>query len=241
MFFTRFVFGLAAALLSTSTLGAVCGPGLDWLKTCPAGVDSFTTTLSFGIDLNSDSIADENATFTGISVISRGSPTTNSFGITSLRWTLTSMQLVGNDGTLNGARLLGGTDFGFAPRLSSRITENDPYSSNAYLDYEFRIDGTPFGDVKLQAGKRLWVEADIDRMPPDEVDLRHTGCCFGTYIDALNNNGNVVFQIVDLKNTQGGSLNERPGLLLQPVPLPPSLYFLASGLVLLICHRRRPS
>ncbi len=239
------IFSAALASLSMPAVSAVCGPGVDWLASCPAGTDNFSVTLTFGVDLDFDNFAEENAVFTGTAAIVRPLPTTNSTGISRIDWQLSSMQLTGQSGLLSGTTLTAGTDFGLFPPTTSRIVEDaDPTSAFAYLDYRFTLDHPNLGVLTPESAKTLWMEATIDQLPPDGADFRHTGCCFGTFIDVNDVNGMTVFQIVDLLEIDGFRLNreDRPSLSLQAVPLPASLYLLGMGLAVLgYGKRKRPS
>ncbi|VAW54510.1 hypothetical protein MNBD_GAMMA06-2215 [hydrothermal vent metagenome] len=209
---------LAASLNMQSVSAAVCNAGDHWVDSCTGGTDNFTLTGAFGLNFTGLGFFD--ITVTGSGAVLRSDPDASgqiNIEILSANMTTNNLPVVG----AIDARF--GIDTGVATPTLGVITEtSDPSIATSYFDIFLEVD-TPLGVFSNPGALRL--TADITEWLPGESILYRFDLA-NSNLDIVDSGGLVVGSIDDLGGNAFMSLSA--------VPIPPSVFLFASGLIGLI-------
>ena len=222
---------LASVLLFSSAgfqsaSAAVCAAGANWVDNCAAGIDDFNLTGAFGLNFTGLGFFD--ITVNGSGTVLRSDPY-NTDTLSQIDTEILSAVMLTNN--IPGAGVITarfGTDAGLATPTLGAITETaDSSIALSYFDIFLEVD-TPLG-VFNSAGP-LRFAAEIGEWLPGEAVLYRLDAA-NSDLTILNSGGLAVAFVDDLNGDAFMSLTA--------VPVPPSVFLMASGLIGLIGMARR--
>lgn len=226
----RFVRGaLVVCALSAPSLDAqACGPGSHWVDACPAGIDTFMSSATIGLDLNLDNLRDISVVLSGPTSVFRGNPVDAITGHPQLgnvgtidghldvfETEIISLMLTGGGVTVragDGVGNLSNDSLLYSPG-AVRETPSDPMWADSFFDVFFELD-TQFGTLHNQ--QPLGLGSVIDRVPPIGFSYTHA---ISNPIGLFDQNGIERARLTDAVHT--------------PVPEPETYAMLLTGLGLL--------
>lgn len=230
---------LAAAIIIAATVGLtptsiqaapICGPGAHWVDTCTAGLDTFDSVATVGIDFNFDAVVDQTIVLSGPTTVMRSGPLDDSLIFPGTRpvdahsdvidTEIVSMQLVG----AGPITLTAGAGLGTSvlPPSLGAIAEDpgDPALAFSFFDVFVELDVG--GGLILVNQQALRVEALITEVPPLGIP----------YIHPLP--GPIV-----LFDLQGAPAAQLINVIHKPIPAPATISLFAAGLIGVAFARRR--
>jgi hypothetical protein len=196
---------------------AICGPGPNWVQTCPAGFDVFDSRALHTVDLFGVGIF--TFTVSGPVTVQRGTPVFSA-GAWNIPTELVSMSLTGGGLTMvAGDGVPGLSNSG--PRYSpGQITDIGGGLANSFFDVFIEISGPPLGTQILHNTTQCHMTVTISFVIP----YGSTYLCNNAPVLLFNQAGQPVGQILAATHT--------------PIPEPAPTWLLGSGFVGLFWLRR---
>ena len=237
--FGKLPFALAAAVMAAGLLAApaqaapICGPGAHWIDSCAAGLDTFSSLATVGIDLDFDSTPDLSLVLSGPTIVQRSGPLDDSVNFPGLRPVDGHLDVIDTEIvslTLTGAGVTLRAGAGFIasglPSLGAFAEQpGDPTIADSFFDIFFEIDILALG-MTLHNTTAFLLAALILEVPPLSINYVHP---LPDPVLLFNVQGEPVAQLINAVHT--------------PVPEPATLAMFAIGLAGLgfMMRRRRRS
>ena len=154
---------LSFIAFNPATMAAVCGPGVDWVKDCPAGTDNSPSKAEVQLEIPCGSTPTPIIKLNGPTIVERQAGT--SVPPYTIDTEMVGLKLSGNAAGIGKITIRGGRDI--APEqqpIMGQITQNAGDTvADSYFDVFVAVD-TPIGTLYSKEACRM--KATIDRVPP---------------------------------------------------------------------------
>ena len=232
-------------LVASQASASTCAPGDHWIDTCNAGTETYNISMYFGLDTDSDSLANVDASFYGTATISHSDPVAINIlepeHLNAIGTQIVSMNLTGSaGGYVDGWTLHMGSEEGLADSTGYIIENTDPLLGDSKFDTVFEIRNTHFGT--LHHNSTFFFSALIGEYPSLGTKFKHVGGPFGTDFALYDATDANVINLVDLIDTDSITIG-RPYFVIEsvvsPVPVPAAVWLFGSGLIAMIGFAKR--